>query len=57
MLSLELTGKVALVTGATGDLGRVMVRSLAVCGADVAVHYHNNAEKAEELVKEIQNIG
>lgn len=31
-LNLDLTGKVCVVTGATGDLGRVMTRTLARCG-------------------------
>ncbi|MDP6416883.1 MAG: hypothetical protein QGG54_17890, partial [Gammaproteobacteria bacterium] len=42
MLQLDLSGKIAVVTGASGDLGRVMVRTLAKCGADVAIHYNKN---------------
>jgi 3-oxoacyl-[acyl-carrier protein] reductase len=37
-MKIDLSGKIALVTGATGDLGRVMVRTLAACGADVVIH-------------------
>ena len=57
MLTLDLTGKIAVVTGATGQLGRVMARTLAGCGADVAIHYHKNAAKAEELKAEIESMG
>ena len=57
MLTLDLTGKIAVVTGATGQLGRVMARTLAECGADVAVHYHQNAAKAAELTAEIEGMG
>lgn len=57
MLKLDLSGKLALVTGGSGQLGRVMCRTLAQCGADVVIHYHQNSAKAEELVKEIQKIG
>ena len=57
MLSLDLSGKVALVTGATGQLGRVMAKTLASCGADVALHYRHNKQKAEELAEEIHQIG
>ena len=53
-MNIDLTNKVALVTGATGDLGRVMVRTLAECGAKVAVHYHKNEAKASELREEIK---
>ena len=57
MLTLDLTGKIAVVTGATGQLGRVMVRTLASCGADVAIHYLQNADKAAELKAEVENMG
>ena len=39
MLQIDLTNKVAVVTGGSGELGRVMARTLADCGAAVAVHY------------------
>ncbi|MCQ6562380.1 SDR family oxidoreductase [Paenibacillus mendelii] len=56
-MSIDLTGKVALITGATGDLGRVMVRTLAKAGADVVIHYNQNAAKAEELQAEVEDMG
>lgn len=52
-LNLDLTGKIAVVTGATGALGRVMVRTLAQCGADVAIHYLQNQTMAEHLAAEV----
>lgn len=57
MLKIDLTGKTAIVTGATGQLGRVMVRTMAQCGADVVIHYNSNEEKANALLKEIQTGG
>jgi 3-oxoacyl-[acyl-carrier protein] reductase len=56
-LTIDLSGHTALITGATGQLGRVMARTLARCGADVAVHYLHNADKARELCAEIQATG
>lgn len=56
MLSIDLTGKAVLVTGATGQLGRVMARTLAGAGADIIVHYHRNADQAKKLVAEIQKL-
>jgi 3-oxoacyl-[acyl-carrier protein] reductase len=53
MVEINLTGKLAVITGATGQLGRVMVSTLASCGADIAVHYLQNQAKADELVREI----
>ena len=57
MLSIDLSGRLALVTGASGELGRVMVRTLARAGADVVVHYHKNQSQAESLVAELGKLG
>jgi 3-oxoacyl-[acyl-carrier protein] reductase len=57
MLSIDLSGKCALVTGATSQLGRVMVRTLAQAGADVAVHYHSNHALALQLSDQVQQLG
>lgn len=56
-LTQDLSGEIALVTGATGELGRVIVRTLAERGADIALHYHSNADKAAELRAEIDRMG
>ena len=55
-MNINLKGQVALVTGASGQLGRVMAKTLAECGADVIVHYVQNKAKAEELAAEIKGI-
>lgn len=57
MLSIDLSGRLAVVTGATGELGRTMVRTLAAAGADVAVHYLKNAELAQSLAAEAKAAG
>ncbi len=56
-MNIDLKGRTALVTGATGQLGRVMARTLAACGADIIIHYHKNETKAAELQQEIQALG
>jgi 3-oxoacyl-[acyl-carrier protein] reductase len=56
-MEIDLSGKIALVTGATGELGRVMARTLASCGAAVAVQYLKNKTGAEELVRAISSHG
>lgn len=56
-MNIDLSGKLALITGATGDLGRVTTRTLAQCGADVVIQYHANAAKAEELASEARSMG
>ena len=57
MIPLDLSGKIALVTGASSDLGKVMAVVLAQAGADVAIHYHRNRERAEKVGAEITALG
>ena len=54
--TLELSGKVALVTGGAQGIGKAIALILARNGADVVVS-DINLEKAEETAKEIQSMG
>ena len=56
-VTIDLSGKIAVVTGATGQLGRVMVRTLGTAGADVAVHYRSDKSGAEDLIAELRAMG
>jgi 3-oxoacyl-[acyl-carrier protein] reductase len=56
-MQIDLSNKTALITGATGDLGRVMARTLSSCGANIVLHYNNNEAKAKELQQEITAMG
>jgi NAD(P)-dependent dehydrogenase (short-subunit alcohol dehydrogenase family) len=56
-MDLNLTGKIALVTGATSGVGSEVAQSLAAEGAAVAVNYRSSAEEADALVKEIAAKG
>ena len=51
------TGKVVLVTGASGGLGAGMARAFAREGATVAVHYRTRREGADAVVEEIVGNG
>jgi len=53
----ELTGKVALVTGASRNIGRAIALSLAAGGAAVAINARNSKEDAEKVVQEIRAAG
>ncbi len=53
MLKIDLTGKTVIITGATGQLGRVMAQKAAQCGANVIIHYSKNESAARMLEEEI----
>jgi 3-oxoacyl-[acyl-carrier protein] reductase len=56
-MSKELEGKVAIVTGASRGIGRVIAEDLATQGAKVVINYNSSAEAAEAVVGGIQAAG
>ena len=52
---LDLTGKIALVTGAAQGLGRATAETLAGCGAQVIVNHLNQPDVAEMLANNLGN--
>src|ERR1700693_5950901 len=53
----ELTGKVAIVTGAGRNIGRAIALALAEDGASVVVNVRSNRAEAEAVAKEIEAKG
>ena len=57
MIAIDLSNKVALVTGGSRGIGRAVAQILAQAGARVAVDYVQDARAAESLVEEVRSAG
>src|SRR6266478_5691572 len=53
----DLSGKTALVTGASRGIGRAGALALARAGAQVLVHYGSSEKEADAVVAEIRKAG
>lgn len=54
---LDLSGRRALVTGASGGLGRGVALLLAAAGAEVVLHYRRRESRTQETLTEIREAG
>jgi len=53
----EITGKIALITGASRGIGRAIALALGEAGADVAVNFHTHRSEAEAVCRRILESG
>ena len=54
---MDLTGKLAVVTGGSGDIGRAICEALAAAGADVTVTYVGDLERANTSADLVRAAG
>jgi len=54
---MDISGKIAFVTGGSGDIGGAIAKALANAGADVAISYVGNLEGANDTVNAVKAYG
>jgi glucose 1-dehydrogenase len=54
---IDLSGKVALITGASRGIGRGCAVEMARCGADVTINYRSHPDEADEVAEEVRALG
>ena len=56
-MNIDLTGKVALITGSSRGIGRGCALEMARAGADITLNYRQDAKGAESVAEEVRAIG
>ncbi|HEX5938856.1 MAG TPA: 3-oxoacyl-[acyl-carrier-protein] reductase [Dehalococcoidia bacterium] len=54
---IDLSGRVALITGSSRGIGAEVARALAAVGADIAINHSHSPEQAEAVAAELKAMG
>ena len=54
---MNISGKIALVTGGAKRVGKAIVQALAARGCHLVVHYHRSQAQARETVRDLRAAG
>ena len=54
---IDLTGKIALISGSSRGIGKGIALEMARAGADITVNYFRHREDAETVADEIKSMG
>lgn len=57
MIGIDLSGKVALITGSSRGMGRATALLLAAAGADVVLTYHQHRDEGEAVLAQVRELG
>jgi 2-hydroxycyclohexanecarboxyl-CoA dehydrogenase len=56
-MKIDLTGRIALVPGGSGGIGSAIAQVLAECGADIAIGFGKNKQRADEVASAAAKAG
>ena len=56
-MTIDLSGRVALITGASRGIGRGCALEMARAGADIVVNYHSHPDDASEVIEGVRRLG
>lgn len=54
---IDLSGKVAMITGSSRGIGSGCALEMARAGADICVNYHSHGDEAQQVAEEVRTIG